>query len=65
MTCDNEEGCACACKSRGKCLWCAVTLAFIILICAWAFLIRTAVEHKPDVIEIEPPAAAAPAQTEP
>lgn len=39
----------------GRILWLWVTLAFVILIGAWATLITIASTHKPEVIEIEKP----------
>lgn len=43
-------------KATGWPLAIIVTLVFIVLICAWVFLIRTALDNKPEVIEVTPAA---------
>ena len=41
-------------KATGWPLAIIVTLVFVGLIIAWYFLIRTALENKPEVIEVKP-----------
>lgn len=43
-------------KATGWPLAIVVTLVFLGLIAAWYFLIRTALENKPDMIEVKPAA---------
>jgi hypothetical protein len=39
-------------------IWLWVTLAFVVLICAWTLLVWTAVTHQPESVELVPfPAA--------
>lgn len=41
-------------KKGDRSLWIAVIAAFVILISAWTFLIVTAVNNQPEVIEVQP-----------